>query len=207
MPPHVTLVYPFAGELTDGIVLRLAGVLGSFPAFDLTLAETHRLGWAGDTVLSLRPYPSEPFVAMTEAVVAAFPEYPPYEGVFDEIIPHLTAAMSTDLALLDRLDVQIAGGLPVHARVEAAGLFQPTADGWRLHTRLELERHEDVVDVLAVEEELLPLDTLDDETGRLVEPPRGLVRGEDPQGQPTRAAPPSLEDRRIDEGAPDSQSP
>jgi hypothetical protein len=165
MPPHVTLVYPFAAEPTDGILLRLARVLGSFPAFDLTLAETHRLEWAGDTVLSLRPDPSEPFVAMTEAVAAEFPEYPPYEGVFDEIIPHLTAAMSSDVALLDRLDPQLAGGLPIHARVEAAGLFEPTMDGWRLRTRLQLARHEDVVDIPPVEEELLPLDALDDEAG------------------------------------------
>jgi hypothetical protein len=138
MPPHVTLVYPFAGEVTDGILGRLVEVLGGFAAFELTLSETHRLEWNGDTVLSLRPDPSEPFVAMTEALVAEFPEYPPYEGVFDEIVPHLTAAQSAELDLLDRLEEQLAEGLPIHARVEAAGLFEPSPKGWRRRARLPL---------------------------------------------------------------------
>ena len=140
MPPHVTLVYPFVGVLENGILRRLGAVLGSFPAFDLTLSETQRLEWGGDTVLSLRPDPSDRFVAMTEALVAEFPEYPPYEGLFDEIVPHLTAAQSSDVALLDRLEAELVAGLPIHARIEAAGVFEPTPDGWRLHTRLGLAR-------------------------------------------------------------------
>jgi hypothetical protein len=142
MPPHITLVYPFAGAITEGILRRLGDVLAGFPVFDLTMSETHRLEWTGETVLSLRPDPSKPFVAMTEAIVAEFPEYPPYGGIFDEIVPHLTAAISTDLALLDRLESELAAGLPLVASVEAAGLFEPTPDGWRLHTRLELARAE-----------------------------------------------------------------
>jgi hypothetical protein len=138
MPPHVTLLYPFAGEVTNGLLRRVRVVLAGFPAFGITLSETQRLEWAGDTVLSLRPDPAEAFVAMTEALAAEFPDHPPYGGAFDEIIPHLTAAMSTDLALLDRLEAELRNGLPLHARVEAAGLFVRTPDGWRLHTRLEL---------------------------------------------------------------------
>ena len=41
----------------------------------------------------------------------------------------------------------------------------------------EVERHQHVVDVLAVEEELAALDALDDEAGRLVEPARGRRSG------------------------------
>jgi hypothetical protein len=140
MPPHITLIYPFAGEVTNDVLTRLGDVLSGFRAFDLTLSETQRLGWTGETVLSLRPDPSEPFVAMTEALAAEFPDYPPYEGVFDEIVPHLTAAMSDDPALLDRLEAELAAGLPIHARVDAAGLFEPTPEGWRLRTRLPLAR-------------------------------------------------------------------
>lgn len=138
MPPHITLVYPFAEQVTDGILQRLEAVLGGFPAFDVSLSATQRLEWTGDTVLSLHPDPPEPFLAMTEAIVAAFPEYPPYEGVFEEVIPHLTAAMSTDPALLDRLEAELTAGLPIRARIEAAGLFEPTPAGWRLRKRLAL---------------------------------------------------------------------
>ncbi len=41
-------------------------------------------------VVYLAPDPAEPFVALTEALAAAFPDCPPYGGAFDEPVPHLT---------------------------------------------------------------------------------------------------------------------
>ena len=56
-PRDGPLPRPAELELTDGILRRLAAVVGGFRAFELTLSETHRLGWGGDIVLSLRPSP------------------------------------------------------------------------------------------------------------------------------------------------------
>lgn len=38
----------------------------------------------------LAPDPAEPFIQLTQTFVAAFPQWPPYEGAFNEIIPHLS---------------------------------------------------------------------------------------------------------------------
>ena len=40
----------------------------------------------------LHPDPSAPFADLTAAVAQRWPDYPPYEGAFDEPIPHLTVS-------------------------------------------------------------------------------------------------------------------
>ena len=39
-------------------------------------------------VVWLDPEPAEPFRSLTAAIVARWPDHPPYGGVFDEVIPH-----------------------------------------------------------------------------------------------------------------------
>lgn len=83
VPAHVTILFPF-GEVDEA---ALAELFARFPAFDFVLdrIETFENGtrW-------LRPMPSAPFVDLTAAVQQRWPEYPPYEGAFDEVIPHVT---------------------------------------------------------------------------------------------------------------------
>ena len=89
MPPHVTLMVPFADS--SGLDYRrdaLGRVVGEFRQFEVTLSGTAR--FAG--LLYLRPEPEEPFVALTEALVEAFPAFLPYGGEFEEIVPHATVA-------------------------------------------------------------------------------------------------------------------
>jgi hypothetical protein len=40
----------------------------------------------------IAPEPAEPFIALTESLVRAFPQYPPFGGEFDSVVPHLTVA-------------------------------------------------------------------------------------------------------------------
>ena len=75
-----------------------------------------------------------------------------------------------------------------------------TASGYG---RGQVERHQHVVDVAAVEEELLPLDPFDDEAERLVEPTRGSLSAEHAQGQAAGAAGAGLRGRGGDERAAD----
>src|SRR5947208_10649014 len=89
MPPHVTLLYPFVDDAEVAHALPLVGrALARFVSFEV---EFRRAARFPDT-LYLVPDPAEPFVAVTRALVDAFPEYPPYAGAFDEIVPHLTVA-------------------------------------------------------------------------------------------------------------------
>jgi 2'-5' RNA ligase len=140
MPPHVTLIVPFAdtSELAHrpGLVGR---VLAAFAPFEVVLTETARF----PGLLYLRPEPVEPFVALTEALVAALPEFPPYAGEFDQIVPHVTVAQA-DQEVLVRIEREIEARLPVSARVERVWLFENAPEGWRRHSAFPLDRRTSV---------------------------------------------------------------
>src|SRR5262249_53902650 len=86
VPAHVTVLFPFAeGGEVDGAAL--AGLLGGRTAFDFGLDRIER----GETgIVWLHPEPSRPFEELTAAVWRRWPDHPPYEGMFDTVIPHLT---------------------------------------------------------------------------------------------------------------------
>jgi 2'-5' RNA ligase len=93
-------------------------------AFDVTFARLDRF----PEILWLAPEPAEPFVAMTEAMVARFPDYPPYGGIHERIVPHLTVAQ----AELDETAARVEPLLPLRSRVEAVVLYEHVdPDSWR----------------------------------------------------------------------------
>lgn len=131
MTPHVTLLVPFVpvGQLDHDVDRRLRGVFRSHEPFDYLLARFER--FPGD-ILYLAPEPSKPFVDLVEALSREFPDYPPYEGLHDEVIPHATVAESDDQALLQRITGELEGTLPVECRAEVATLVERGIDlQWR----------------------------------------------------------------------------
>jgi 2'-5' RNA ligase len=136
MPAHVTILYPFVPreELAEAEP-QLAELLAGHNAFDATFAHIARF----PVLLYLAPEPAERFRRLTEAVAAAWPEHPPYEGAHDPVIPHLTVAESEEPSLLDSIAAEVEPRLPIRQRVEAASLFVEGDDGrWREHSRLPL---------------------------------------------------------------------
>jgi 2'-5' RNA ligase len=127
--PHVTLLIPFADSGSAPLEAARA-VLGRFEPFDFELAEVRRFA-ARDTVLWLAPEPADPFVAVTQALVSAFPEFRPYDGAFAEIVPHLTVAIGRDATVLDGIERDLAPGLPIGARAEAATIVEHVDGRWR----------------------------------------------------------------------------
>jgi 2'-5' RNA ligase len=127
IPAHVTLLFPFVpvARLDAVVISALAEVVAETPAFDFTLAQTGRFP---DT-LYLAPAPPQPFVRLTEAIEARFPEYPAYEGVHDAIVPHLTVAHG-DTALMDEAERHVAAGLPVAARADEVVLLEEVEGDW-----------------------------------------------------------------------------
>jgi 2'-5' RNA ligase len=136
MPAHVTILFPFVPRRQVAEAApRLAELLAGHEAFEATFARTARF----PDVLYLDPEPAERFLRLTEAVAAAWPEHPPYEGAHDTVIPHLTVAESDDAGLLDSIAAEVEPALPIRQRVEAATLFVEHDDGrWREHRRLPL---------------------------------------------------------------------
>ncbi|HET7807153.1 MAG TPA: 2'-5' RNA ligase family protein [Gaiellaceae bacterium] len=136
MPPHVTILHPFVPRagLAEAEP-RLAELVARHEAFGATFARTARF----PSLLYLQPEPAEPFQRLTEAVAAAWPEHPPYEGAHDTVVPHLTIAESEDASLLDSIAAEVERQLPLRRRVEHVSLFVEDDGGrWSEHSRLPL---------------------------------------------------------------------
>ena len=127
VPPHVTLLIPAPPDLAGA-----AEALASFGPFDLTFARFDRF----PGTLWLAPEPSDPFVAMTQALVARFPDHAPYEGLFKEITPHLTVAQGEDSGAAE---AALRPLLPFGSRAASVVLFEQVApDRWRENAEFAL---------------------------------------------------------------------
>jgi hypothetical protein len=90
VPAHITILWPFvpAARIDDTLEADLRRLFGAIGSFAFELRTTARF----PDVLYLAPEPAERFIHLTRAVYEAYPAYPPYEGVFHSIVPHLTTA-------------------------------------------------------------------------------------------------------------------
>ena len=91
-------------------------------------------------VVWLAPRPDEPFRALTRAVSAAFPGYPPYGGAHDPVIPHLTigdrgAGGATELRAAE---ADVLRWLPIQTRVSRMWLMTGNAAPGSWQTVAEL---------------------------------------------------------------------
>lgn len=93
MPAHVTLLVPFAPpeRVSDEVIGQLQALFAECAAFEFSLRRTR---WFDERVLYLAPEPAEGFRRMTQAIAERFPDYPPYEGAFPDVIPHVTIGES-----------------------------------------------------------------------------------------------------------------
>jgi hypothetical protein len=134
MRPHVTLLSPFipADLFEDSVDTRLRELFSGFAPLDYMLERIERLP---DGILYLAPVPAGPFVDLTNALVSAFPGYPPYDGVHDEVIPHATIAVSDDAGLLADVAAAVEPRLPIRCRAVEATVVERGADlRWKPRT-------------------------------------------------------------------------
>lgn len=139
VPPHVTVLYPFIppDQIDAPALARLQTLLTAVPSFEF---EVVRTGWFGDhATLWLAPEPAEPFVHITKALVAAFPEYPPYGGQFDGTVPHLTVGPGGAADELLRAERDLQGRLPIRAVANTVTLMTELPAGrWERRCVFEL---------------------------------------------------------------------
>jgi 2'-5' RNA ligase len=116
VPAHVTILYPFMppDQVDAEVIAMLGDIATSVPCFDYRLRETRRFPVA----LYLAPDPDRSFSALTDAVHSAFPDYPPFEGKFDVVVPHVTVAHGDEPQLCE-IEVELrialpAAGIPAH---------------------------------------------------------------------------------------------
>ena len=137
--PHVTVLFPFlpTSELDDDVRRHLAAIAGTLEPFDISFRRVRRFD---DGVVWIEPDPAAPFRRLTTSVTAAWPDHPPYGGLFDEVIPHLTVVEGDDDApTLHAIEAAAASHLPFTAGGDRLELWrQDQAGTWRPHWRLRL---------------------------------------------------------------------
>jgi 2'-5' RNA ligase len=113
-------LYPFVPPtaISSQVISIRAAAIASVRAFDCRFAST---GWFGQDVLWLDPEPDEPFRQLTAAIWEAFPQYPPYGGAYDDVVPHLTIAQNRlgDLGPVQAAERAVQPGSPLSVRVES----------------------------------------------------------------------------------------
>ncbi len=129
--PHVTALYPFApaADLTADVRDGLAAIAATVEPFVVRFERARRF----PGVVWVEPDPDGPFVALTHAIASRWPAWPPYGGLFDTVIPHLTIAES-EAAPVDEVVAAVEAGLPFEAMAERLELWlQDEVGRWRPH--------------------------------------------------------------------------
>jgi 2'-5' RNA ligase len=132
VPAHVTVLFPFMppSEVDAHVIGTLAAAISTVPRFHATFEGT---GWFGTNVLWLAPEPAAVFGALTTAVADAFPDYPPYGGEHEEVIPHLTVGHDVAVSDLREAEAGVLRCLPIEAHITEVALWCGTdvPAGWR----------------------------------------------------------------------------
>jgi 2'-5' RNA ligase len=132
VPAHVTVLFPFMSpELIDSSVLeRIRRVVGSAQSFEFSISTVGRF----PATVYLEPAPPAAFVALTEVLVAEFPQFPPFAGEFSTIVPHLTVAQgnATEAHSVEaQLVAKLAQHGPIKSTCRSLELFENSSGHWR----------------------------------------------------------------------------
>lgn len=118
---HITLLGPFASreQVTEGVLAELGRFFSDVTPFVYRLTRVSR--FPGGTVY-LTPEPAAPFRQLTLELTRRFPEYPPYAGAFDDVVPHLTVPLLPGEEQAD-VEAELADRLPATVRAQEAALY------------------------------------------------------------------------------------
>jgi 2'-5' RNA ligase len=132
VPAHITVLYPFMPpeRFTQRAFESLRRAIAEVQPFDFRLTTVGRF----PGVVYLAPECSGPFVELVGMIVRWLPEFPPYGGKFQSVIPHLTVSDGGELQA-DTVEAQLlvlmkAEG-PISARCDELALIQNSAGRWR----------------------------------------------------------------------------
>jgi hypothetical protein len=128
IPAHITVLFPFMPpETVDaGALARLDELFAESGPFEFQLDRT---SWFGADVLWLGPRDARPFRSLTQHVVSAFPDFPPFEGEFEDVIPHLTIGHGHPVTELRSAEDLVQARLPINGRAAAVTLVAQRSAG------------------------------------------------------------------------------
>ena len=129
-PPHVTLLTPWAEPDDVDALGRLRAVAERSRPLRLRFATADQ--FAGTGVVWLRPDPDPSLTALLDDVLAAFPEYPPYDGQHPEPTLHLTVSADAGPGVLGEVQRALAATGPLEHDVDRISVYARDGDStWR----------------------------------------------------------------------------
>jgi 2'-5' RNA ligase len=128
VPAHITLIVPWLPPDTIGShdLAHLGEALAGIDPFEFQLTAVR---WFGRAVLWLAPDPVGPFVKLTAMLADRF-DTPPYDGEFDEVVPHLTVAHATDGVELAAVAAELEASLPIDCTAREAWVMVGDGHTW-----------------------------------------------------------------------------
>jgi 2'-5' RNA ligase len=133
VPAHITINYPFLPGVREdeSLYRRLTALFAEAAPFEFHFRRVARLR----DLVYLPPEPEAPFRRLIDLVAGYFPESPPYGGVYERVVPHLTIAESDDDAVLGSVESQIgpllAPRFPIWSRAERVWLIHNLGGPWQ----------------------------------------------------------------------------
>lgn len=137
VPAHITVLYPFLAPpaLDQPIIDELRAIFSGVSPFEFTLP---RIALFPDVVY-LPPDPVEPFLRLTAATATRWPETPPYGGMYDQVIPHLTVAHTDDDSTIADIRRKIEPALPIACSAAEVWLFTNRGEQWTVEQRFSFQ--------------------------------------------------------------------
>ena len=132
VPAHITLLFPFmeAALISEAVLKRAAHAIRTVPSFGFRLSAVGRF----PNVAYLAPEPASSFIALTRALVSAFPEYPSYRGQHSGIVPHLSVATAHEEGA-DHAARELSAWLkengPIQSTCTSVALLENSTGFWR----------------------------------------------------------------------------
>ncbi len=137
VPAHVTVLFPFlpAGALTEAIRATLARLVAGHPCFVARFEHVERR----DDIVWLVPADQRPFLGLTAAVTAEWPGFPPYGGIHDDLVAHLTLIETANAGRREALRSAAAAVGPFEVAVgELTVIAEDGSGAWRTRWHLPL---------------------------------------------------------------------
>lgn len=143
LPAHITINFPFLTIEKDesGAIESLRRLFLEYPSFRFSLVAVKRF----PGVLYLEPFPGQPFSDLIQAVAQRFPQSPPYGGMFEVVVPHLTVAVFEDAEAIEGISQQLTvaciGKLPIQAAANEVWLVDNRQGRWTRRVSFALAEH------------------------------------------------------------------
>ena len=138
IPAHITILFPFKSPEENNleVIGKLRAFFSEVKSFSFSLVRINTF----PDVVYLEPEPRDKFVKLTEGIVKIFPENPPFEGMFEEIVPHLTIGNKLQNLESARLEISqdIISKLPIKSLATEAWLMESKDGEWSIREKFTL---------------------------------------------------------------------